>query len=217
MKLSLKRKGNNWTRNKPLVAESDCSTQSSDAPHLHFIESPPAANFLNSSQEIEPVSAMFGSQSTVMSESVNNIASLEIDKGEQAKSGTGGLLIFLDFSTDIKPDPKVKVITQVAVSQTDENTHILIDASTDQPYEQSNNAKSRDESVSRSNLKHREKVSDSVVQLDVTRIKLALAIGFVKRGRKYNMSGAAYYDKWRLSTIQYSPSYIIEQVKLNKQ
>ena len=152
-----------------------------------------------------------------MSESVNNIASMEIDKGEQAKSGTGGLLIFLDFSTDIKPDPKEEVITQVSVDQTDENTHIHIDASTYQPYEQSNNAKSRDESVSRSNLKHREKVSDSVVQLDVTRIKLALAIGFVKRGRKYNMSGAAYYDKWRLSTIQYSPSYIIEQVKSTKQ
>ena len=38
-----------------------------------------------------------------------------------------------------------------------------------------------------------------------------MAIGFIKQGRKYKMSGADYYDKWRLSKIQYGADYIIEQ------
>ena len=96
MKLSLKRKGKDWTQKSPLVADSgNCSSQSSDAPHLPFIESPTPPSELNASQEIEPASTMFGSQTSVMSESVKNIANMEISKGEQAQQGTGDLVIFL--------------------------------------------------------------------------------------------------------------------------
>lgn len=38
-----------------------------------------------------------------------------------------------------------------------------------------------------------------------------MAVGFIKQGRMYKMSGAEYYDKWRLSKIQYGADYIIEQ------
>ena len=37
-----------------------------------------------------------------------------------------------------------------------------------------------------------EKAPESVFRLDFTRIKLAMALGFIKQGRKYKMSGAEY-------------------------